>query len=305
VFKVLKAAGKSFIEDDGTRLAAALAYFTLFTIPPLLVVVTLVSGLLVDASAVTGRAFDELARVVGEPAAADLRRMLANAQRPGSGGVLSWVVGVGALVFGATGAFVQLQGALNKAWRVKPDPAQGGVRSFLLKRLLSLGMVLAIVILLLGSVVASAVTASMSGEIAGVLPGAVSSAFAQALQLGLSAAVFILLVATIFVVLPDAEVAWRDVWVGAVFTGTLLVLGQFLLGLYVATRDPASTFGAAGPIVLLLMLIYLSGVILFFGAEFTQAWAARQGRHIRPEQGAVRVTRVVRDEPVRPVGVSG
>ena len=181
------------------------------------------------------------------------------------------------LMFGALGAFIQLQAALNRAWEVKPDPSQGGVKRFIMKRLLSLGMILGVAFLLIASLVVSALLGALSTKVA--FP---ERAFAI-MDLGLSFTVLTVLFAAIYRFLPDAEVAWRDVWAGALVTSALFVLGKFAIGFYLGRSAPGDAFGAASALAIILVWVYYAGLIVLLGAEFTQAWAERRGVQIRPE----------------------
>jgi membrane protein len=202
--------------------------------------------------------------------------------------VIPTILGVLALLFGATGAFGELQSGLNRAWEVKPDPRQGGIKSFVGKRILSLGLVLTIAFLLLVSMVLSAALSAFGDALGGLL-GGISGPLIQVIQLVVSLAVITALFALIYKVLPDAKVAWPDAWVGAGFTTALFVAGKYLIGLYLSKSDPGSSFGAAGALALIMVWIYYSAMIVYLGAEFTQAWATEKGREIVPEPGAVRV----------------
>ena len=276
---LLRTTFHAFTDDDAPRLAAALSYYTVFSLPPLLILLLILAGLFFDPADVQGRVLGEVGGALGPEGAAQIRAMLENADRPGGGGAVMTILSVAALIFGATGAFAQLQAAMNKAWDVE-EAAEGGIRGFVMKRVLSFGMILVIGFLLLVSLVLSALLTRAGGALAGALPGPLSGAVLQTMELGLSLAVITLLFAAMFRVLPDADVAWRDVWAGALTTAVLFVLGKFLLGLYIAGSDPGSAFGAAGSLAVVLVWIYYSAMIFFFGAEFTQVWARSRGRTV-------------------------
>jgi membrane protein len=298
MIRMLRRTVQDWLDDDCPRMAAALSYYTVFSLPPLLVLVLMLVGVFVDPAAVEGRIFSEIGDLIGAGAAEQVRGMVENVTRPGSGGPLVVVLGVLGLLLGATGALAQLQTALNRAWEVEPDPDRGGWKNVVRKRILSLGMILTLAFLLLVSLVASAAVGAFGETVAGALPGALSGAFLTGLDLVLSLAVATVLFAAIFVVLPDAEVAWRDVWVGALGTAVLFTAGRFLLGLWLGRSDPGAAYGAAGSLALILIWIYYSAMIFFLGAEFTQAWATERGAGIKPEEGAVRV--VTETRHVRP-----
>jgi membrane protein len=300
-FSLLMRSGKDFVEDDCQTQAAALSYYTVFALPPLLLLILMLLGAVLDPQDVRGELASQIGALMGPSAAGQIRTILEQAHQPGHGALLPAILSIGALLLGATGAFGQLQAALNRAWEVKPDPAQGGFRSFLLKRVFSFGMILSIAFLLLVSLVLSAALSAFGNSLGRFLPEGVSSVLLQLLNQVISFVVITALFAAMFKVLPDAKVAWRDVWVGAAATGLLFVIGKYLLGLYLGRSNPGEAFGAAGSLAVMFVWIYYSSMILLFGAEFTQAWADRRGRGIAPEDGAVRVveeTRLVRDGPV-------
>jgi membrane protein len=288
VFAMLKRSVREFIDDDCMTRAAALSYYTVFSLPPLLILILLLAGTLLDPNDVRGELERQIDALMGSAGGAQVRTMLAHAERPG-GGLVPTLIGIGALLFGATGAFAQLQSAINRVWEVEPDPRQGGLRNFLLKRLLSFGMILSIAFLLLVSLVISAALAAFGGALESFLPDALSAPVLQALNLAISLAVITALFAAMFKVVPDASVAWRDVWVGAAATAALFTAGKFLIGLYVARSNPGEAYGAAGSLALLLLWIYYSTFLVLLGAEFTQAWAEGRGRGIAPEPGARRL----------------
>ena len=289
MLEIIKRTFREFKDDDIPRMAAALSYYTIFSLPPLLILLIMIAGLFFDPQDIQGRVVQEIGGAMGEQGAEQIRAMIEHADRPGSGGPLMTVLSIAALLFGATGAFGQLQGALNQAWEVKKDPRKGGIMSFVLKRVLSFGMILVIAFLLLVSLVLSALLSQAGGVIADLLPAGLGEATLWAINLALSLAVISALFATMFRVLPDAEIAWSDVWRGALATGVLFVLGKFLLGLYISRSDPGSAYGAAGSLAIILVWVYYSAMIFFLGAEFTQVYASERGKGIRPDEDAVRV----------------
>lgn len=291
---ILKQSVKDFLDDDCPAMAAALSYYTVFSLPPLLVLLFLLLGAVLDPQDIQGTLESQIREVIGPEGGRQIRTILTHAERPGAGGLVATVIGVVALLLGATGVFGQLQAALNKAWAVAPDPEQGGLKRFLLKRVFSLGMVLTLAFVFLVSLMLDALLSAFGGTVAGYLPAGISAPLLQLLNVGLSFGVVTVLFAAIFKILPDAAIAWRDVWVGATVTALLFVLGRFLLGLYLGRSDPGEAFGAAGALALVLVWVYYSSMIVLLGAEFTQSWAERRGRGILPEKGAVRVVRETR-----------
>jgi membrane protein len=280
---------KEFNKDDATWMAAALSYFTVFALAPLLVLLLQVASLIWDPPQVRDALTGQFQALMGSEVARQVETMMTSAeQKSASGSGFRLLLSLGGLLFGATGAFVSLQTALNRAWEVEPDPKRGGIKNFITKRLLSLGMVLGIAFLLLVSL---AVTAALSAA-GGFLFGGFGETLAHILNFVLTFAVIALLFAAMFKVLPDAKVGWRDVWVGAIATALLFVVGKTLIGIYIGQSDPGSTFGAAGALAVLLVWIYYAAVILLLGAEFTETWMKMHGRAIEPEKGAVRVVEV-------------
>jgi membrane protein len=286
-FDFLKRILRDFVEDECSVRAAALAYYTVFALPPLLILLTVVVGAFWDPADVQRSLETQFSTLVGNEGGRAIREMLEHAKRPGAGGVLATVLGVGALLFGALGAFMQLQGALNRAWEVKPDPTKGGIRRFFAKRVLSAGMILAVAFLLMISLAVSALLSALGARMDFIPAPALHAA-----DVTLSFAVITVLFAAIFRFLPDAEIAWRDVWLGALVTSVLFVVGKFVIGFYLGRSAPGDPYGAAGALAVILVWIYYGGMIVLFGAEFTQGWAQRRGAWNPPEPGAVNVKHV-------------
>ena len=288
-FTLLRDSGKDFIDDDCPTQAAALSYYTIFSLPPLLVLILMILGALVDPQDIRGQLELQMGALMGPTATGQIRTILQQAHNPGSGSLLPTLLSIGALILGASGAFGQLQVALNRAWEVAPDPQQGGLKAFLLKRVFSFGMILSVAFLLLVSLVLSAALTAFGGALGEMLPEGVSATLLQVVNQAVSLVVVTALFAAIFKVLPDATVAWRDVWVGAAVTAVLFVVGKFAIGFYLGRSNPGEAFGAAGSLAVMLVWVYYSSMILLYGAEFTQAWAESRGGGIAPERGAVRV----------------
>jgi membrane protein len=220
--------------------------------------------------------------MMGADAASQVGTMIEKGQSGMGHGLLATILGIVGLLLGATGAFLSLQDALNKAWSVKPDPKQGGIKNFITKRLLSIGMVLGLGFLVAASLALSAAVSSFAGLFGGL------KVVAFAVDLVVSLIVLTVLFAALFRFLPDADVAWKDVWIGGIFTAILFVIGKFVIGLYLGRSTPGSSFGAAASLGVLLVWIYYAGMIVLFGAEFTQEWATQRGHGIEPAKGAVR-----------------
>jgi len=287
---IFKQSFRDFMKDDCMTSAAALSYYTVFSLPAVLMLIMLLVSSVMDPADVRGGLESQLESLMGPSAGGEVRTILQETERPG-GGLIPTIVGIAALVFGATGALGQLQAALNRAWNVEPDPRQGGIKSFLTKRLFSLGMLLSIAFLLLVSLVVSAALGGLGDRLSSFLPSGVSAPVLEALNFVISLLVIGFLFAAMFKVLPDAKVAWRSAWVGGFATALLFVVGKFLIGLYLGSSNPGEAYGAAGSLIVLLLWIYYSGIIVLFGAEFTETWAESRGEGVQPEPGAVRVRR--------------
>lgn len=285
---ILKTSGKDFIADDCPREAAALAYYTIFSLPPILVLIMVLAGAVWDPQDVQDALRGQLGSLMGQSGGEQIATIMQEAERPEGRSFLTTMLGVAALLFGATGAFFQLQGALNRVWEVQPDPRQGGIRNFIMKRLLSLGMIVVIAFLVLVSLALSAALSAFGDAMSARVP-ALSGTVMIVVNFAISLAVISGLFAAMFKVLPDAEVAWRDVWVGAVATALLFVVGKFAIGLYLGRSEPGSAYGAAGSLAIVLLWVYYAAMIVFLGAEFTQQWAEVRGTGIEPEEGAVKV----------------
>ncbi len=271
VWSLFKDAGSQWIENKAPRLRAALAYYTVFSLAPLLVIVIAIVGFFFGQDAATGQIAGQIESTVGEDTAKIVETMVASANKPASG-ILATVIGFVMLVMGALGLFSELQDALNTVWKVPSKPS-GGWLAFLRGRLLSLSMVLGTAFLLLVSLVISAALAAISsffGDKGDTVLG-------QVLNLGIGFLVITALFAMIYRFLPDVDVAWRDVWFGAIVTALLFTLGKFLIGLYLGTTSTTSTYGAAGSLAALLIWVYYSAQIFLFGAELTKAFADRYG----------------------------
>jgi membrane protein len=291
---VTKRTLNEFVDDDCMTLAASLAYYTVFSLAPLLLIVVAVMGLLMETQAVQERVQAELTGLMGPEAAEQVSTMMQNAAQNTGASTIAGIVGLITLIFAATTAFAQLQAALNRAWEVEPDPKHGGLRNFITKRVMSFGMILGVGFLLLVSLVLSAVLAAMGLWLERMMPGWFSAMMLQVLNQLISLGVITLLFAAIFKILPDAQIEWGHVWPGAFFTAVLFTLGKLGIGLYLGNTGVASAYGAAGSLAVILIWVYYSSIILLLGAEFTQVWVEHKtGRKPPPEPGAQRVERRV------------
>ncbi len=273
LFRVMKAAVVNWIDDDAPSMGAALAFYTLFSVAPILLIVISVAGLWFGEAAARGEIFAQLSQLVGSDSALTINSLVEDANRPAAG-IVGTVVGLGALLIGATTVFAELRNAMDRIWRTNAEhPKRGGVLELLRARLVSLGLVLAIGFLLMVSLVLSAALAALGkwaapwlGELA-MLAGAVDFA--------LSLAFLSMLFAMIFKWMPRVPLAWGDVWIGAVITAVLLTVGKSVIGTYIGRSGVASVFGAASSLVIFLLWVYYSAQVFLLGAEFTRAFTLR------------------------------
>ncbi len=281
-FQLLKDTFNEWLEDKAPRLGAALAYYSVFSIGPLLMLAVGAASLVFGAQAAQGEVVDEIGGTVGKPVAQALQQMLVEGHQTGWGAGAT-IIGIVVLLFGASGVFGALQDALNTVWKVTPKPGRG-ILGIIQDRFLSLTMVLGTGFLLLVSLVLTATLAALSNTINQAFPGA--AVLWQIVDQVVAFAVISLLFAMIFRLLPDARIAWSDVWIGAALTAALFTLGKFLLGWYLGQASTVSGFGAAGSLVVILLWVYYSSLILLLGAEFTRVYAQRYGSGIKPTPNA-------------------
>lgn len=307
MWSVLRETMHQFQKDECPRMAAALAFYTVFSLPGIVIAVVTLVGYLVEpvlheehgqGAVRSGRevARQRLKAYLEETMSNDVADQVDGLasqvdqvlQEPRSvGSAAIWLGGAAMLLFGASGALTEVQAALNRAWGVIPDPQQSAWRYFLIKRLFSLAMLLGIAFLLLVSLVVSWGLAEFHQWIDAYAPSWISSRVMGVVNLIVSFGIITLLFAAILRFVPDVKLAWRDVAAGAVVTALLFVLGKTVVGIYLAWSHPGSAYGAAGSVALVLMWIYYSSLILFLGAEFTHVLAAHRGRLPQPQEGAV------------------
>lgn len=283
IFKLIQESFTEWQEDKASLLAAALAYYTVFSITPLLVIAIAIAGAVFGQDAARGEILKQMNGLVGIQGAQVIETALANADQPQLGSIAS-IISVIILLIGASGVFAQLQEALNTVWNVKAKPEKQGIWEFIRKRLLSFGMVLAIGFLLLVSLILSAMLSGISNLDINLLPG--FDPLWEIVNFVISFGFVSLLFALIYKYLPDVKIRWKDVWVGAIITALLFTIGKYLIGLYLGQGSLGSTYGAAGSLIIFLAWVFYSAQILLFGAEFTQVYARKYGRKILPNSHA-------------------
>lgn len=279
---LFKTAGANFFEDKAPRLGAAVSYYTVFAIPPLFVIVLFLVSLVVDEAKVQQLLFGEIGGLVGEQSANAIEGAM-QAQSEHEKGVIASSIAAVTLFITATGLFIELQAALNTIWGVKEKSGQG-IMGFIRNRVLSFAMVIGIGFLLLVSLMVSTALAALNKYVSTLVPGL--DVLWTVTNVVVSFAVITLLFAMIFKVLPDVKVRWRDVWIGAFTTAVLFTIGKLALGLYIGKSTAVTAYGAAGSLVLVLLWVYYSAQILFFGAEVTEVYANRYGTDLVPKSNA-------------------
>ncbi len=287
---LLKDTVREWREDGAPRLAAALAYYTTFSLAPILVLIIAIAGLAGGRDAAQTQTMAQVEDLLGTEGREFVQEMIETASRPQTGWTAT-LVGAVTLLFGALGVFGELQNSLNTIWEVKPKPATGfwdGIKRFVIKRMMSFTMVLGIGFLLLASLVISAAVSALGEYIGARWP--MADFLLGLINFVISFVVITFLFAMIFKFLPEIKITWRDVWLGAAVTSALFTLGKFLIGLYLGRSAVGTIFGGAGSLAILLIWIYYSAQILFFGAEFTQVYANRYGSKIVPDRGMVKIT---------------
>lgn len=286
-WKLLKATFQAWQEDKVSLWAAALAYYTAFSLAPLLVIAIAIAGAVFGQEAARGEIVGQIQGLVGKQGAEAIQAMLQNTQQPGSGGIVATVVGISALLLGASGVFGQLQDALNAIWGVQPKPGRG-IKFFIQNRFLSFAMVLVIGFLLLVSLLLSAGLAAFSAFMGSLFPAL--AIIGSILNFVISFGVMIVLFALIYKVMPDVKVPWRYLWTGAIVTALLFNIGKFLIGMYLGSGSVSSTYSAAASLGIILLWVYYSVQILLLGAEFTKVYAQTHAPHrIRPIEDAMMV----------------
>lgn len=279
-------------EDKAPRLGAALAYYTVLALAPVVVLMLPVTGEIFGHDVAANQIVGEFADLVGKVGAEAVRTVLSTPASEGSPNRLATVLSVVVLVFAASGVFAQLQDALDTIWEVAPKPGKAAFFSFLRKRFLSFAMVLGICFLLLVSLMLSAGLGALR-QFADTRVQSLAAVWSLA-HFALSFVVVTLLFAMIFKILPDATVAWNDVWLGAAITSGLFTAGKFAIGAYLGRASFGKFYGTAGSLVVLLVWVYYSAQILYLGAEFTKAWSRREGHVVVAEPGAVPLTQEAR-----------
>ena len=283
-WNVLKNAGSEFASDNGMKLSAALAYYTIFSIGPVLIIIISLAGLFYGREAVQGKIYYQINGLVGDSAALQIQDIIQNiekSQQSASGAVLGVIV----LLIGATGVFTEIQDSINYIWSIKAKPKRGLVR-LLVNRLISFSLIISFGFIMLVSLIINAVVDLLQDRLQSYFDSLTVYIF-QGINYVVLFVIITFLFAIIFKVLPDAKIRWRDSLVGASFTSFLFLIGKFLISYYLGHSNIGETYGAAASIMLLLLWVYYTSVILFFGAEFTKVYTLNLGSGIEPDKTAV------------------
>ncbi len=292
MLEVFKNSFIGFDEDKVTKLSGSLAYYTVFSMAPLLIVIISLLGLFLGKEAIEGKVYDQMAGFIGDDTAEQLQQMIKNASLEGKSKLAAIIGGI-TLLIGSTTVFAEIQDSINSIWGLKPKPKRGWVK-LLQNRFLSFSVIVGLGFLLLVSLGISSIIDGFSGYLKNRFPDIAIVVF-YIINVCITLGVTTLIFGVIFKVLPDATIRWKDVIAGALATALLFMLGKFGISYYISKSNVGSTYGAAGSLVILMLWIYYSSIILYFGAEFTKAYAVKYGSNIYPNQYAV-TTKIVEVE---------
>jgi len=287
---IIKQAGGGFMDDQCLKLSAALSYYTIFSLAPMLLVMISVLSIFFGREAIQGQVFSQIHDLVGNEAARQLQEILKNASLSDKSGVAA-AVGIGTLLVGATGVFAEIQSSINYIWSIEARPEKGWLK-YIQTRLLSFSLILTLGFLLLVSLGVNAIVDLLGQQLAEYFSTA-SIIFFYVVNIAITLLVITTLFAVIFKVLPDGKIRWRECFVGAAFTAILFGIGKFCISFYIGQSDLGVTYGASASIIILLTWVYYSSIILYFGAEFTKIYANTEGTNIRPSEHAVLIEKRV------------
>lgn len=280
----LKESFSGFSDHKVTKLSASLAYYTTFSLGPLMIVIIFIAGRFFGEEAVQGQIYDQMKSFIGSNAAEQIQTIIKNAAISNKSGMAA-IIGVITLLIGATTVFGEIQDSINSIWGVKAKP-KAGIMKLVMTRLLSFGMIASLGFLLLVSLAVTAMVEAIGNRLKEIFPD-VAVVLLYIVNLIITLGVITALFAIIFKVLPDIKIKWKAIWPGAIATAILFMIGKFLISVYIAKSNIGSTYGTAGSMVILIVWVYYSAMILYFGAEFTKAYALQKGVHIVPTEFAV------------------
>ena len=296
VFSLLKATFKAFTEDRALKMSAALAYYTIFALAPLIMILISLASIFYGKEATQNQVFNQLNGLVGNEAAMQIQDIIKNIALS-QNSTFAIVVGFFTLFLGATGVFMEIQDSINQIWRVKAKPKKGW-KKMLINRFLSFSMIISLGFLLIVSLVINGLILAFSAKLSEYFPD-VTVLLVQLINASITFIVIAALFAIIFKYLPDVIISWKDIRIGALFTALLFTIGRSLIGLYIENVAPGSAYGAAGSLIVILVWVYYTSAILYFGAEFTQVYAQSYGGAIKPAKYAVHVITTEEEKEVR------
>jgi membrane protein len=293
---LLKATFNAFLDDKALKMSASLAYYTIFSIAPLIMMLIFFAGFIYGQEAIQGKVFQEINGFVGNEAAAQIQDIIkqVNASQDSTFAI---IMGVITLFIGATGVFLEIQDSINQIWRVKPKPKKGW-KKMLTNRFISFSMIISLGFLLIVSLVINGLVLALSAKLNQYFPD-ITIFFVNIINLAITFMVISALFGIIFKFLPDVIIEWKDVRTGAFFTAILFMIGKYLIGLYIEKVGPGTAYGAAGSLIIILVWVYYTSAILFFGAEFTQVYAQCYGGKIRPAEYAVHIVQTEEEKEVK------
>jgi membrane protein len=286
----------AFLEDRALTMSAALAYYTVFAMAPLLIMLISLASLFYGEDAINRKLFQEINGLVGNQAALQIQDILRKISLENNS-TIAVILGVITLFIGATGVFVEMQDSINQIWRVKAKPEKGW-KQLLINRVLSFSMIISLGFLLIASLIINGLILALSDQLTQYFPH-LTIVVINVFNVGLTFIIISALFSVIFKFLPDVEIGWKDVRIGAFFTATLFIVGKFLIGIYIEKVGPGSAYGAAGSIIVILVWVYYTAAILYFGAEFTQVYSERYGGKIKPASYAVHIIQTEEEKTVK------
>ncbi|CAG0977376.1 hypothetical protein METP2_01755 [Methanosarcinales archaeon] len=295
IWFLLKETLNEFISDDAIKFSASLSYYTIFSLPPLLIIIIYLGGIFAGAEAVRGEVFGQINGLVGNEAALQIQEMIKNVKLSNNNSFAA-VIGVITLFLGATGVFVEMQGSLNIIWGLKAKPHRG-LMVFIKHRLISFSIIASMGFLLLVGLIINSLTSILIERLKFLFPDIAVFLF-YALNIGMLFIFITLIFTVIFRMLPDGKVSYKDAIIGAAFTASLFMVGKSVIGAYIGSSSTASIYGVAGSLIIILLWIYYSAIILYFGAEFTEVYASEFGYKITPNDYAVYIDR--REKEIEP-----
>ncbi len=286
IFYLLKQTVNEFLDDNVMKLSAALSYYTIFSLPPLLIIIISLSGVFFGEEAVRGELFGQINGLVGNDAALQIQEAIKNVKLSDSG-TFATVLSITVLIIGASGVFAEIQNSINFIWGIKAKPNKGIVK-FLKNRLMSFSMIATVGFLLMVGLVVNSVMDLLSNRLTSIFPVEFVYFF-----LALNYLIVFLIIGVLFTIifrtLPDGKVVTRDCIIGASFTAFLFMIGKFAIGYYLGSSDIGSVYGGAGSVILILVWVYYSAIILYFGAEFTKVYAITHGKNIVPNNYSIKI----------------